>query len=154
MRILLATDGSDFSRAAAEEIVHRPWPEGTEVRVISVAHPIIAAVADPTMTGMAMHEQSLIGAREHARAALEETLQVLRDKRPDLKLSHVMPEGSIKGEILDEAERWNADLLIVGSQGHNLVTRFLLGSVSHAMALHAPCSVEIVRPPKRSSAED
>ncbi|PKN59600.1 MAG: universal stress protein, partial [Deltaproteobacteria bacterium HGW-Deltaproteobacteria-11] len=59
----------------------------------------------------------------------------------------VILEGQPKEVILDEAENWGADLIIVGSRGHGAVRRFLLGSVSFAVALNAPCSVEIVRRP-------
>ncbi|HKG22127.1 MAG TPA: universal stress protein, partial [Blastocatellia bacterium] len=47
--------------------------------------------------------------------------------------------------ITDEAERWGADLIVVGSHGYQGLTRLLLGSVSQAVASHAKCSVEIVR---------
>ncbi len=47
--------------------------------------------------------------------------------------------------ILEEAENLETDLIIVGSHGYGAVKRFLLGSVSQAVALHAKCSVEIVR---------
>ena len=47
--------------------------------------------------------------------------------------------------IVEEAERWGADLILVGSHGYGSVKRFMLGSVSQAVATHAPCSVEIVR---------
>ena len=50
-----------------------------------------------------------------------------------------------KEAILDEASRWNADLIVVGSHGRGGIDRFLLGSVSEAVALHATCSVEIIR---------
>jgi nucleotide-binding universal stress UspA family protein len=36
-------------------------------------------------------------------------------------------------------------LIILGSHGYSGLQRFLLGSVSHAVAAHAHCSVEIVR---------
>jgi nucleotide-binding universal stress UspA family protein len=49
--------------------------------------------------------------------------------------------------ILEEAERWQADLIVVGSHGFGPVKRRLLGSVSQAIALHAHYSVEIVRCP-------
>jgi nucleotide-binding universal stress UspA family protein len=52
------------------------------------------------------------------------------------------PEGS---DILDEVEKWGADLIVLGSHGYRGWRRFLLGSVSHAVATHARCSVEIVR---------
>jgi nucleotide-binding universal stress UspA family protein len=47
--------------------------------------------------------------------------------------------------ILDEAERWGADLIVVGSHGYRAWERFLLGSVSQAVVSHAKCSVEVVR---------
>ena len=36
MKILLPVDGSEGSKRATESIAERPWPEGTEVRVLSV----------------------------------------------------------------------------------------------------------------------
>ena len=52
---------------------------------------------------------------------------------------------SPKKIILDEAGQWGADLIFAGSHGRRGLDRFLLGSVSEAVALHAPCSVEVVR---------
>lgn len=145
LKILLATDGTKFSQCAAEAIAKGPMAAGTEVKMISVVHARIPTVPDPTMTGMAIHEESLADAREEAVAALDHAAEYLEAQAPDLKLSRVMPQGSPKEEILAEAERWGADLVVLGSHGRGPVRRFLLGSVSHSLALHAPCSVEIVR---------
>jgi nucleotide-binding universal stress UspA family protein len=59
--------------------------------------------------------------------------------------------GRPKVAILDEAECWGADLIVLGAQGTTGIERFLIGSVSLAVAAHARCSVEIVRPRGRSS---
>jgi nucleotide-binding universal stress UspA family protein len=53
--------------------------------------------------------------------------------------------GHPEGAIIDAAKRCGADLVALGSHGYRGFRRFLLGSVSQAVASHAPCSVEIVR---------
>jgi nucleotide-binding universal stress UspA family protein len=57
----------------------------------------------------------------------------------------VLKEGDAKREILAFAEEWQPDLIVVGSHGRTGADRFLLGSVSEAVARHAGCSVQIVR---------
>ena len=47
--------------------------------------------------------------------------------------------------ILQNAEEWGADLIVCGSHGRRGLSRFMLGSVSEAIAAHAKCSVEIIR---------
>ena len=53
--------------------------------------------------------------------------------------------------FLNEAEKFDADLIVVGSHGHGGIGRFLLGSVSQSVALHAACSVLIVRKRERKN---
>ena len=53
--------------------------------------------------------------------------------------------GSPKRTIVEEAEAWGADLIVVGSHGYHTWERMLLGSVSQSVAAHALCSVLIVR---------
>lgn len=59
--------------------------------------------------------------------------------------------GSPKRTIVEEAEGWGADLIVVGSHGYHTWERMLLGSVSQSVAAHALCSVEIVRCRKKES---
>ena len=57
--------------------------------------------------------------------------------------------GDPKSKIINAAEAWGADLIVLGSHGRKGLQRFLLGSVSETDMRHAHCSVEIVRlPPK------
>ena len=78
----------------------------------------------------------------------------MRQKNATLTVTTVVIEGSPKSVILEEADAFGADLIIVGSHGYGMIERFLLGSVSHAVALHAKCSVEIVRSPKTRKSEN
>ena len=62
-----------------------------------------------------------------------------------LSSSEATPIGDPRAFILDAAKTWAADLIVLGSHGRHGLERFLLGSVSEAVAVHAHCSVEIVR---------
>jgi nucleotide-binding universal stress UspA family protein len=56
---------------------------------------------------------------------------------------------SISGDprkiLLDEAENWAADSIMVGAKGHRILERMLIGTVSTSITARAQCSVEIVR---------
>jgi nucleotide-binding universal stress UspA family protein len=53
--------------------------------------------------------------------------------------------GDPKAVILDEAGQWGADLIVVGSHGWRGIDRLMMGSVSESVAMHAHCSVEVIR---------
>ncbi|HVG19572.1 MAG TPA: universal stress protein [Blastocatellia bacterium] len=136
-RVLLATDGSETSTAAAQAIAGRPWPEGSEFRVLSVEEPWAI-------------KSSRVRHDEQAQEAVRSAEQILASAGLKATLA-VAVSGNAKEVILEEAEKWGADLIVVGSHGRRGVKRFLLGSVSEAVAMNAHCSVVIVRGPARSS---
>jgi nucleotide-binding universal stress UspA family protein len=59
--------------------------------------------------------------------------------------------GDVKKTVLEEAQKWAADLIVVGSHGRKGFKRMLLGSVSEAVAMNAHCSVLVGRGAQRSS---
>ena len=89
------------------------------------------------------------------RGAVEKAAATLRtnEESRKLNLTTKVLSGSPKDLILEEAEAFGADLMVVGSHGHGMAERFLLSSVSQAVAVHANCSVEIVRSPKAQNSE-
>src|SRR5215475_15830030 len=146
MKILLATDGSDYSKAAVNSVAERPWPEGSEVKIISA----MEIPYPPTTEGWVMPDSFYSEldrvAREQAEAAVKDAVERIESgKASGIEIITKIISGSAREVILDEAERWDADLIVLGSHGYNGWQRFLLGSVSHAVATHAHCSVEIVR---------
>ena len=156
MRILLAIDGSDQSDAAVDEIVRQHVAADSEVRVISVVEPLYFSATFPEQSmNMSLYAEIETAARERARTAVDKAAATLRadgDSR-QLKVTTEVITGSPKRVILEDAETFGADLIVVGSHGHGMLERFLLGSVSQAVALHAKCSVEIVRSPKTQTSE-
>jgi nucleotide-binding universal stress UspA family protein len=154
MRVLVATDGSPSSAVALEKIATRPWAPGTEVEIVSVAHSTVPYLPEPTLVLATFHHEMLEQDRQRVAERLERAAARL-SAIPGLTVVTKALEGDPKEAIVREAEAWGADLVVVGSHGYGPVHRFLLGSVSLAVALHAPCSVEIVRiprPPRHAAA--
>jgi nucleotide-binding universal stress UspA family protein len=148
MRILLATDGSEYSKAAVDEIARRPFPNGSEVRVLSVFELPTFPIAVP-WAGVDFADEVQKQAQAQARKAVKTAAQKLRAGKEGakLKVSTKVVAGSPKQAILEEAEALNADLIVLGSHGGGRIERFFLGSVSLTVVTHAKCSVEIVRRP-------
>lgn len=88
--------------------------------------------------------QQLAEARKVAPAVIEKALKMLGENQ-QLKVTSEIVEGHTKDMILDEAERWQADLIMVGSHGYGAGKRLVLGSVSLALVNAAKCSVEVAR---------
>jgi nucleotide-binding universal stress UspA family protein len=154
IRILLAIDGSQHSEASVDEIARRHFPADTEVRIISVAEP---PYIPETLPGedIGLYVESEKSARERARVVVGKAAAKLRadEGSRQLNITTKVISGSPKRLIIEEAEAFGADLIVVGSHGHGMLERFLLGSVSQAVALHAKCSVEIVRSQKTHTSE-
>src|SRR5687768_16706935 len=152
MRVLLATDGSPCSDAAVEEAARRPWPDDTQVRVVSVVEPPAPLIAEPYMVAVGYFEETEKALRQQASGAVERAAARLRAQpHTPLQVSTQVLTGSPKRTLVEEAEEWGADLIVVGSHGYKSWERMLLGSVSQAVAAHARCSVLIVRCPKDKS---
>lgn len=145
MKILLATDGSACSDAAVSSLAARPWPAGTVVKVVSVAEPPMLYTTEGWALPPAYYEDLEQALTDHAKAAIEQARSRLAGREGELEIVAEVLRGSPKHAILDEAEAWGADLVVLGSHGRTGLERLLLGSVSQAVASHARCSVEIVR---------
>ncbi|MEO6229871.1 MAG: universal stress protein [Ferruginibacter sp.] len=147
MKILLATDGSDYNNLAVKEFAGRLFAPDTEVRIISAFENagIIMSTAAP-MGGLAGYYDEVDNvAKRSAEDAVKSAADLLEKQHPALLITTTVINGSPKHVILNEAKEFGADLIVVGSHGRGALERFLLGSVSQAVALHANCSVEIVR---------
>jgi len=142
MRILLATDGSEYSEAAVDEIARRPLPPKTEVLVISVFELPSFPLSVP-FGGVDFDNEI----QKAAGIAVEKAAAKLQAREESSKVNVLtrVVSGSPKRVILEQAEAFGADLIVVGSRGLGAWDRLLLGSVSEAVAMHANCSVEIAR---------
>lgn len=84
---------------------------------------------------------------EAAETLLRRQVEEARAKAEDADVERVVRQGSPAEVLIDAAE--DTLLLVVGSRGLGGFASLLLGSVSHAVAAHAPCPVTIVRQRKK-----
>ena len=146
MKILLAIDGSDPSKKATDVLTKRSLPKNTAVHIVmAYDKAYVAATVPGTIDNVAYHEDlrhlEQKAATEVTHAAAEQLLKA----HPGLTITEAQVEGSPKKKIIEEAKKFNADLIMVGSKGHGALETLFLGSVSQSLANHADCSVEIVR---------
>jgi len=147
MKIVVAYDGSKNADAAVSEVLQRLWPAGSEVRIVMAvpAFPLALPAEGAAFYGP-VWEKAQAAARERAHTQVRQVMERFR-ARPDLKAAYELRDETAKAALLDAVRRWGADLLVLGSQGTTAMGRLFVGSVCHAMVAHAPCTVEIVRPP-------
>ena len=146
MRILLAIDGSPCSDAAVKEVLTRPWPANTEIRIVSAFEVPLSPSPEAWAISSEYYDQMERVAREQAQAivgAAAMTIGAALDQAVTVTTAVLI--GSPRSAILEESENWKADLIVVGSHGYGAWQRLLLGSVSQAVVSHARCSVEVVR---------
>jgi nucleotide-binding universal stress UspA family protein len=142
MKLLLAIDQSRCSRVAVEAVKAQYKPADCEVLLFH-ALDLLSPFAGMTALDPAAIEHLVEGERRAAEAMLERAESELRGA--GFRTSSRLEEGEARNLILQAAAEWHADRIVVGSHGRGGLERFMLGSVSLAIARHAPCSVEIIR---------
>jgi nucleotide-binding universal stress UspA family protein len=146
MRVLIAIDGSPFSKVVVDSVLSRVWSPDTEFRVVSVVEQILAPY---TFASEAYLLDSFLEAQkqfiETTRDMVKDVVRQLRLQFPENSIDGVLREGDVNGLLLDECREWKADLVLLGSHGRKGLERLLLGSVAEKIAASAPCNVEIIR---------
>jgi nucleotide-binding universal stress UspA family protein len=111
----------------------------------------VGAVGVPLVTETPVNYEDVVQPRiEEAERLVSRTANALRST--ELEVETTMRRGDPRKEVIEEAEAWHADLIVLGSHGRTGVKRLLMGSVSEGVMRHAPCSVEVVRAPRAEEA--
>ena len=160
MRILIGYDGSEHSNAAIDDLKLAGLPRDSEV--------LIASVGDLLMSSPELSEvirQSVLPSRvaEGMKKAQTHAERVTKEAEEaaafaETRVRELFPEWSVRGDVMigttpwvliDVANKWNADLVVVGSQGHSALKRLFLGSVSKTVVTNSHSSVRVARTPTR-----
>lgn len=150
MKVLFATDGGKQCDAAIEIIKKLSLAASDEIRVVSVVDMALPMAIDIYGGFLPDTTELEKTARENAAKVVGESAEKIKAfaGARDVSISTDVLFGSPDSRIVETAEEWNADLIILGSHGYSRWERLLLGSVSDSVIHHAPCSVLVVRLPK------
>jgi nucleotide-binding universal stress UspA family protein len=143
MKIIVATDGSNTSRAAIEALVGTRWSPGTEIKLMNAIRP--TDIGMPLLTFGASQSgepHDLVKQREKM---LESLAAEVHEKLPHCKVTIELASGDAKACVVDAAKEWPADMVLLGSRGHKGLELILLGSVSQGIVMSSPCPVVIVK---------
>tara|TARA_R110002049_G_scaffold50370_3_gene143108 strand:- start:149719 stop:150852 length:1134 start_codon:yes stop_codon:yes gene_type:complete len=150
MRVLLAHDSSQYSKAAAEYLLSMPFRKPIDLDVVcAVSPPVVVdsgTLGLPTDLGIFLTEEC-----DAARSRLEESFAHLSSPFQSVQ-THV-PVGPPSTELLSVAQQTDADLVVLGAVGHSALQRVLLGSVSDYVATHSDTTTLVVRPPHDASVQ-
>lgn len=151
-RILAAVDGSDTSDLAVDHAVQLAKDQRARLRIVHVVESLryTASMAggypfDPTPMWEALREsghQALKKAQATAReAGVETETMLLEDQGLSERVATI---------LLKEAQRWDADLVVLGTHGRRGFDRIFLGSVAETLVRMAPMPVLLVRAKPKS----
>jgi nucleotide-binding universal stress UspA family protein len=137
--VVVGVDGSEVSLKAARFAAREARRLGNELIVVhSWLDPLVSVSG-------AVSEGPLLGELEEEHGAmLHSVVGSLRSANPDLTITPRLVRDQVYYALADPVR--SASLLVLGTQQHRGVDRFLLGSVSHAMILHIEVPTVVVAP--------
>lgn len=142
MKVLIAVDGSPCSDVAVDLVGGLDWPEGSTLRLVSALDTVRLAGPWAGLAPMDLSEVETALAGD-LKVMLARVAARLQGKGRAVEYRAVL--GRAADAILDQADDFGPDLIVVGSRGHGPMRTLLLGSVSAEIVDHAPCPVLVAR---------
>ncbi len=156
MKLMIAYDGSTYADAAIDDLVRAGLPDNAEALVVSVADPTAARTTVSEFDLISAATRRIDSVLAHAKIQRKQgwewteriaanAVETIHARFPDWVIRSEVLDGDPADALLDKANQWRPDLLVMGSQGRSAVGRFFLGSVSKSVAESASCSVRVAR---------
>ena len=136
-KILVPTDGSDFAKKAQKHALFLSKVSGAEIIALSVTE-------NNFVNGLPLDDE-VYQLNQILNERSEENLKEFDELNEDnLKITHVVREGSPAKVILEVAKEEDVDLIVMGSSGKSGFDRFIMGSVADKVVNSAKCAVLVV----------
>jgi len=145
--ILVAVDGSNTSRLALAEAIKLAHPQKAQVRLIHVIDQTMSTYEARGWVGAGAALETLLKAAQEAGVkVLEEASRICQEAGLDFQTAMPKTLGAgIADILLEEAGRWPADLIVLGTHGRKGIQHLMLGSVAERVMRRAKIPVLLVR---------
>lgn len=137
--IVVGTDGSGSAQRAVEQAVELAAADQCRLVIVTAFERTDAKVDERVPADVRWMATDPNEAERHAR----EGRHLAAEKGVGDVVVQAL-EGDPADELLEAADTFGADLIVVGSVGLTGSSRFLLGSVASSVLHHAPCDVLVV----------
>ena len=140
-RILVAIDGSEESTRAADVAIELSKKDSASLFVITVVHDAVVVYSEQG----AASNLPIDKARADAERFMKSTVSRAEAQGVKVRGEIVEKVPSVVDAIVDNADEWKVDLVVVGTRGLTGLKKLLLGSVSNSVLHYANCSVLVVK---------
>ena len=143
-RILVATDGSDTASRACSEAINLASEQKARLRVLYVvSYSYVSAILGSAYSG-----ELLRRIRADGKATLDATEAAARAAGLEVEPRLFEHQSTQIGEaIVEDAQHWHADLIVMGTHGRRGFARAVIGSDAEYVARHTPVPLLLVRSP-------
>ena len=136
-KILVPTDGSEFAKTAQNHALFLASVSGAEIIAVSVTE-------NNFVNGLPLDDE-VYQLNQILKERSEENLKEFDElNEENIKITHVVREGSPARVILEVSEEEAVDLIVMGSSGKSGFDRFIMGSVADKVVNSAKCAVLVV----------
>ncbi|MGA2707702.1 MAG: universal stress protein [Steroidobacteraceae bacterium] len=142
-KILVPVDGSETSLLGLGEAIRLAKDQKATLRLLHVVHDFLVAGGH----GAAVYTSQLrMDLRERGEKILKEAADIARQQGVEVETKLVeTPGGSVGPLIVEHAEQWSADLMVLGTHGRRGIRRLVMGSDAEYVLRTTPVPVLLVR---------
>jgi nucleotide-binding universal stress UspA family protein len=151
MKILIPVESAVMAEAQVDFIINHKWPGDLAFQVLYALEPLIDA--DNDNDNEPQQAQMSEWNRARGLKLITDVSNMLRKAFHNADILETLETDYASELILDVAEQWDADLILMGAHGRRMPARMTVGSVSTAVLGYADCAVVVVRPAKKNPGE-
>ncbi len=142
-KILVAVDGSKPSLDASTYAIELAKKNDAELIVLSIVSPIPYSQFEYANIGRMKEIETI--EKEKAEQYIDKVKQKATENKVSVKTDVLIKYTSVVKEIVEYAENYRVDMIVIGSKGRTGLKKLLLGSIANGVITYSHCPVLVVK---------